>query len=647
MADDLAPGARRTAGLYIDLELRTDDSIRVVDVLPGRRDDEVKISLRVVTLRSKPRYEALSYTWGKSVEAHSVRVNKSYDMPVTDNLFCALRALRLRNRIRTIWVDAIAINQVDLSERNQQVKMMGTIYEEASCVNIWLGETGKRTRYSRRVWPDLRFTTFLYSKIWRHPRAIVSILRQEPLALDEALSRSDPKWQERAWTIQEFLLAKHAFLCFGEYRIPFQSGILNAIISTGAITDPEHYGSEFEGLARTLERRLSFVKRQMHVSKRKSSQRKLTILEAANVLGSVRSTNPRDMVYSLLGLISPEEASYIGVDYACPCQQVYSKATFAALKCSGTFDVLHFVVLNAHPGRPKKIVGLPTWCINFDYLPYVRDGSFSRERNGTPLLNLDVGYSRRLRKIGLGSTNVTLDSTYRILSFEGVELGIVADILTLRVVDYGPEELKSKQDVVDRFVQGAASRAKSVLSSPRGDDIFGDAILRALVFGSYDKYDSSWGYGIDHASTDEAILTNYRRKRKPREHHLMSPAGAAKLAFEEWNTLVIPAANEPGLTGFPIPDTSWRELGAFEQYLRMTTDDWAVLFLTANGMLGLASSSVEKGDSVVMVPGAWPFILLKQDTHFAGLVFAHGLTHPSFWERWDGEGYQRREFLLT
>jgi hypothetical protein len=43
-------------------------------------------------------------------------------------------------RVRTIWIDAICINQQDISERTQQVQFMRCIYENAEQVLIWLGE---------------------------------------------------------------------------------------------------------------------------------------------------------------------------------------------------------------------------------------------------------------------------------------------------------------------------------------------------------------------------------------------------------------------------------------------------------------------------------------------------------------------------
>ena len=37
------------------------------------------------------------------------------------------------------WIDAICIQQSDVSERNHQVRMMGLIYKRAAFVLAWLG----------------------------------------------------------------------------------------------------------------------------------------------------------------------------------------------------------------------------------------------------------------------------------------------------------------------------------------------------------------------------------------------------------------------------------------------------------------------------------------------------------------------------
>src|SRR5580700_5121291 len=48
--------------------------------------------------------------------------------------------LRCEDRPRTLWVDAICINQENITERNSQVQLMKSIYEKASRVLVWLGE---------------------------------------------------------------------------------------------------------------------------------------------------------------------------------------------------------------------------------------------------------------------------------------------------------------------------------------------------------------------------------------------------------------------------------------------------------------------------------------------------------------------------
>jgi hypothetical protein len=56
---------------------------------------------------------------------------------------------------RTVWIDAICINQDDILERNVQVQMMGMVYEKATCVLIWLGEEIGNSGAGLRYFKDL------------------------------------------------------------------------------------------------------------------------------------------------------------------------------------------------------------------------------------------------------------------------------------------------------------------------------------------------------------------------------------------------------------------------------------------------------------------------------------------------------------
>jgi len=59
---------------------------------------------------------------------------------VTMNLYSALLRLRQTKTERTLWIDAIAINQADLNEKRHQIALMRNIYKGASTVIMWLGE---------------------------------------------------------------------------------------------------------------------------------------------------------------------------------------------------------------------------------------------------------------------------------------------------------------------------------------------------------------------------------------------------------------------------------------------------------------------------------------------------------------------------
>jgi hypothetical protein len=60
-------------------------------------------------------------------------------LPIGENLYVALSHLRDRSIERTIWIDAICINQRDPKEKGQQVQSMAKIYAKASRVIVWLG----------------------------------------------------------------------------------------------------------------------------------------------------------------------------------------------------------------------------------------------------------------------------------------------------------------------------------------------------------------------------------------------------------------------------------------------------------------------------------------------------------------------------
>lgn len=117
-------------------------NIRVLILHPARRSNQpIECSFRKITLQDNVAsvdYEALSYTWGAPRGTEPIQC-EGRTILVTLNCEQALLHLRQRFKPRTLWIDAICINQQSTEEKNQQVSMMGDIYTSATRTILWLG----------------------------------------------------------------------------------------------------------------------------------------------------------------------------------------------------------------------------------------------------------------------------------------------------------------------------------------------------------------------------------------------------------------------------------------------------------------------------------------------------------------------------
>jgi hypothetical protein len=123
---------------------------------------------------------------------------------VQRNLFDGLKAVRKGVGECVIWIDAICIDQTNVSERNHQVSMMGQIYRNAREVYMWLGpaEHENETVFGEmgEGW-DFENETF---------EDQVELLCRRP-------------YFSRQWIVQEVLLAKSATVFCGSQFIPWST----------------------------------------------------------------------------------------------------------------------------------------------------------------------------------------------------------------------------------------------------------------------------------------------------------------------------------------------------------------------------------------------------------------------------------------
>ena len=110
----------------------------------SRSSNTLSFELIHASLLSKPRYVALSYTWGPPGGTHIILLNGQY-FAIRRNLDHALQQIHSSKLVdQYLWVDAICINQNEnedaRNERSVQITHMTQIYEQAASIIVWLGK---------------------------------------------------------------------------------------------------------------------------------------------------------------------------------------------------------------------------------------------------------------------------------------------------------------------------------------------------------------------------------------------------------------------------------------------------------------------------------------------------------------------------
>lgn len=232
---------------------RDADHIRLLTLLPaGDESGEI-----IITLRNSPKeeitrqYEALSYVWGSADNPEAIRIvtsaapgaqdddvpgssDKAAALHVTENLASALRHLRRQDAARTLWIDAICIDQQNVAERSEQVGKMGEIYSSATRVLVWLGPESPDSDLAMKLVDQLgkvlQFDPLseAFTLKWNGAAESDWVKVAEPVPYDEAEFRALQNlfarpWFERLWVVQEVLNSTEAIVVCGRQQTSWQS----------------------------------------------------------------------------------------------------------------------------------------------------------------------------------------------------------------------------------------------------------------------------------------------------------------------------------------------------------------------------------------------------------------------------------------
>ncbi|KAI4185415.1 MAG: hypothetical protein LQ346_005895 [Caloplaca aetnensis] len=327
-------------------------NIRLLKLLPAStRSDELDCTLDEACLDDHVSYEALSYTWGDATQRFGIRCN-GQGLSITSNLSTALRYLRPSSTPRTLWVDAVCINQNDIGERNQQVALMRDIYTKASQVVAWLGEEHPSDSAAmdfgdRKPLPVHSSEEDKVLKVMALQARLTSSLMSAGLLIQRG-------WFGRAWIIQEAALARQLQVQCGQKVIEWESLHANLRLldgmndaSGGQVTLNNPFYQRLEFIEATRSR--IKIARARHVDNRPLGTEEVVLGRSSawkqihSAIINARSygaTNQRDHIYALLGLVSNADDAPLSVDYSLPYTAIFRDFARSVIQKSGSLSAL-------------------------------------------------------------------------------------------------------------------------------------------------------------------------------------------------------------------------------------------------------------------------------------------------------------------
>jgi ankyrin repeat protein len=340
-------------------------AIRILQLQPGKFSDPVRCSFETVTLDNCDiGYEAISYVWGTEEPDHEIWFPKGR-FSVRTNLYLALLRFRKNATVRRLWVDAICIDQENTLERNQQILLMKDIYSSASMVLIWLGKDDALIRPAfQSIHEDVRKNEMSYL-------SDLSEERNHRVWDPDIASLFRSPWFERAWIYQEIVCSRAATVYCGS-RDASQSISRNSL--------PWECLSKFYEIAeevRALENvptsscsilgPLIFGRNHYNASDRiKNHFDLLTLLELRR---NSSATDPRDKIFSLVGLSTEGQKGLIPTDYSTSVVDAYTNVTRLLINSRKDLRVLSAVQQSS--GKSDLPSWVPDWREPWRFRPLI------------------------------------------------------------------------------------------------------------------------------------------------------------------------------------------------------------------------------------------------------------------------------------
>ena len=357
-------------------------------------------------------WDAISYAWEGQQPSETILVD-GQELGVTPNVMGIIKDLRRLDQRAMLWIDAICINQADQAEKNFQVSIMRSIYQNAKRVVIWLGP---ETFFDEdRTGAALDAVSWLHSKIRTGLRESFTSLslgerpqfenlfdcykRERNYEVREilpSLSRNISQrpatpagspfetavqcpWFKRIWVVQEAILAKVLFVQVGSRCVLWREFAIAALrFLTNSEADialklnsddcytrcfqQQYSGSTKSGISmiyliETLRKWAGW------------SRYPIAPSEVALMCKNCQATIPNDKIYAIIGLFGLKSSLPmvgLSVDYNLSAPEVYKDFVAWCIRRELSLDILAQQRYNNGKVKPSPDYPiLPSWATDW------------------------------------------------------------------------------------------------------------------------------------------------------------------------------------------------------------------------------------------------------------------------------------------
>jgi len=625
-----------------------------------------------VSLDDQPEYWALSYVWGDASVREEIQIN-GHNVSITTNLLSALE--HIADSLGSgdqdeifLWVDAICINQDDMTERSEQVQLMRSIYQQASMTIAWLGrgtvkDLPAMAALSLMSSPieTLRENNDLNSASWLHdfPALCEQHYNAQEVAgsstgniywdaIDEILKNI---YWTRTWTLQEVVLSTDlVFMCgpftISEIDLQLFFDWVNSIQSR----PPRKPDGMDPWLWIWISNAgfLALTKANIFMSLRKNSFLGLKFLHKHAVLFArkLQATDPRDKLYGVLGIADTHST----VDYSITTKQVYCQFSKSWMMEDQKLNLLSYAGIGIFP-EYENPHDLPSWTPDWHSISK-HDVPFFELYDHSDLSDAfaqkeewNLKYSFRVEEGVLRVHGVLFDEIVKTMGFPKSEsLSLFCSEILKDTCNSYPTGIPALQAIfhvllADKADPTLPKKRKPILQGTDSFFNFAIAFINTLVPAQGVHDPVKWeALAAEHLTGLFGIETDHRFAESVQKQFL----GPGVACPSSWNGMSVAKV-------IAIDRSTNGQFYFGALHMAMGATGSRLFFRTKNGYLGVGPPGMQTTDIVSSLIGCkYPVVLRRQGSHFllVGVCFISGLMYGEAFTGFEDGNVKIEEFEL-